>query len=91
MPNERYVKISMRDRWERVPYDESGDPAFAWLNCNDEGFPDTSLPPTVSIEDIFSTQEIVHLVNRALYAMKYQKETHANRRLTKSKTKEETK
>jgi hypothetical protein len=84
MPNERYVKISMRDRWEQVPLDTNGDPAFEVLTYALSGIPRGVKP---SIVDVFSETEIVNLVNRALYGMKYQRETHANRR---RKSKEET-
>lgn len=82
MPNERYVKISMRDRWEKIPYDSNGDPAFTALSP--EGYIMSDVP---YITELFNHEEIVNLVNKALYVMKYQRETHANRRKAK---KEET-
>lgn len=83
MPNERYVKISMRDRWGKVPLDESGDPAFALLGREPKEETDAPFIFVPTIRDVFTDEEIVHLVNRALYVMKYQKETHANRRRKK--------
>lgn len=72
MPNERYVKISMKDRWALVPYDAQGDPAFEELFVSFNEKP--------SVTQIFTNEEITHLVNRALYVMKYQRETHERRR-----------
>jgi hypothetical protein len=77
MPNERYVKISMRDRWDKIPYDNNGDPAFENL------FPRSDVKDDVAVASVFTYEEIVHLVNKALYTMKYQRETHANRRRNK--------
>jgi hypothetical protein len=89
VPNERYVKITMRDRWDQVPYDDNGDPAFIELGDYPQKSVGADLFPTVrkKIRDVFSDEEIVHLVNRALYVMKYQRETHANRRQSKKETK----
>lgn len=75
MPNERYVKISMRDRWDKVPYDKNGDPAFEELFV--------SFNEKTAVSEVFTNEEIVHLVNRALYVMKYQRETHERRRRAK--------
>lgn len=77
MPNERYVKISMKDRWDDIPYDANGDPAFEVLTYALSGVPRGVKP---SVIDVFSETEIVRLVNKALYVLKYQRETHANRR-----------
>jgi hypothetical protein len=77
MPNERYIKLPMRERWHLVPLDRNGDPAFQTLGVmgalgdkRDE----------FAVMSVFTPAEIVHLVNKALYGMKYQRETHAARR-----------
>lgn len=77
MPNERYVKVSMKDRWEIIPYDNKGDPKFLLLEPSDYT---GEYEAILTIRQVFTDEEIVNLVNRALYVMKYQKETHANRR-----------
>lgn len=84
MPNERYIKLPMRERWDKIPLDRNGDPAFEVLTYALSGTARSEKP---SVYDVFSEEEIVHLVNKALYGMKYQRETHAARRakITKEK------
>lgn len=67
--NAANVKLSMRDKWNKLPYDADGDPCFKNLTDGED-----------CIQGVFTDDEIVILVNRALYAMKYNRETHANRR-----------
>jgi hypothetical protein len=65
----------MKDRWSKVPLDKDGDPAFEELFVSYNEKP--------SVTQLFTNEEIVHLVNRALYVMNYQRETHARKRRVK--------
>lgn len=71
--NRKNVTLDMRTRWERVPLDRQGDPHFRSLEV---------------ARALFSDNELVILVNRALYQMKYLKEAFEARyeRKTKRRT-----
>jgi hypothetical protein len=53
--------LSMKNRWHLLERTEGGDPFVATLKA---------------ARTLFSEDEIVVLINRALYAMNYQRETH---------------
>jgi hypothetical protein len=59
------ILLPMRGRWERVPRNAGGDPAFTTLG---------------EILQVFSPEEVVILVNRELYRELYAREGHARRR-----------
>ena len=67
------MKITgLREKLQRVPRNEQGDPAFTKLGVE--------LNHEPSMEDVigvFTYEEIVELVNRSLYQIEYQQKSHA--------------
>jgi hypothetical protein len=66
----------------QIPRDAKGDPSFAWLQ-NEVDDPiiaqlrdDPAVTPPNSLLAVFTPEEIVLLVNRALYASDYQRQWH---------------
>lgn len=57
-------RLEMRHKWPKVPLSKEGDPAFETLD---------------DLKRVFDEREIVMLANRALYALKYQREHHKMR------------
>jgi hypothetical protein len=57
-------KVSLRDKWEKIPVTKEGDPNFT---------------STKELLTVFTREEIVVMVNRWLYAQKYQREHHAKK------------
>lgn len=62
---EEQTKLNMRGRWEKVPLNDDGDPAFASLK---------------EMQKVFSDDEILILAHKALYFMGYQRSFHNQRR-----------
>lgn len=83
--------INLKDKADKIPRNEKGDPAFKWLNTDHRvaveaiGMKQKELVEsgnaTTSNEvlSIFTAAEIVELVNRALYQIEYQKTSHRKR------------
>lgn len=70
--------INLKDKADKIPRNEKGDPAFTSLD------PHYTLPTfehtgTPSLSEVFTKDEIVELVNRALYQIEYQKTSHRKR------------
>lgn len=61
------MKIQLKGR--EIPRSAGGDPAFIALGRE----PD-AIPPTV--RNVFTDEEVVELVNRALYQLEYQHNAH---------------
>lgn len=64
------MKLELASRWSKMPRNEKGDIEF------------TSLGPNglwTSLLGCFTPEEIVELVNRALYQLEYQAASHAKR------------
>lgn len=61
---------------KQIPKDKNGDPAFEVLGC-EKGEYDLSSPTSVLAQ--FTAEQVVYLVNKQLYALEYQKETHKKR------------
>src|SRR5262245_57167919 len=66
------MKVKLEGR--NIPRNKAGDPAFAGLGDR-FGTP----PGVLSVLEVFTPEEIVELVNRALYQLEYQKESHRTR------------
>jgi hypothetical protein len=58
-----------------IPRSPNGDPHFDRLEYTPLG----STVPGVGILDVFTSAEVVELVNRALYQLEYQRLSHAKR------------
>lgn len=58
------MKLELKDKWKDMPRNPAGDVAFTYFG---------------QINDMFTTDEIVELVNRALYQLEYQAHAHAKR------------
>ena len=57
-----------------IPRNEKGDPAFTWLFE-----PPQHGGEPLAILQVFTANEVVELVNRALYQIEYQREAHRKR------------
>jgi len=66
------MKISLQGR--AIPRTKTGDPCFRHLMMKDL---DEGEPP--SVLHVFTMEEVVELVNRALYQLEYQAESHRRR------------
>lgn len=66
------MKIQLKGR--AIPRNEQGDPCFRELGVWKEG-----LQSNVAIAPVFTEQEVVELVNRALYQLEYQHNAHKQR------------
>lgn len=86
--------IPLKDRRDKIPRNEEGDPAFEVLQCScvepearnplTEVYPKTGLDHAFThkglcVLEVFSPQEVVALVNRALYQLEYQHQSHRDR------------
>lgn len=70
------MKIQLKGR--EIPRNEAGDPAFTKLGL--EGFVhDTWIITKGSLLAVFTQEEIVELVNRAIYQLEYQHASHKRR------------
>lgn len=65
------MKVKLEGK--NIPRNKNGDPSFEFLE-NPNGVTD---PP--SLMQVFTTDEIVELVNRCLYQLEYQKNAHRKR------------
>jgi hypothetical protein len=68
------MKIQLKGR--AIPRNASGDPAFRFLEETDEDAASYNGP---TVLNVFTEQEVVELVNRALYQLEYQHEAHKTR------------
>ena len=62
--------LDMKTKWHLVPLNEDGNPDFKDLG---------------EITHVFTADDIVTLVNRQLYHQKYQRETHRNKYVPKTR------
>jgi hypothetical protein len=62
------MRLNLRDKWRQIPLDEKGDPCFG------------DLP---AVNAVFTSEEVVEMVNRQLYAQKYQQESHRQKYVAK--------
>lgn len=69
------VTINLKELEEKIPRNEQGDPQFQRLgeahSTNDNS--------VVGVLDVFLPEQVVALVNRALYQMEYSRTVHRNR------------
>jgi hypothetical protein len=70
----RRVVIDLKKVEGLIPRNSQGDPAFSNL-----GNESNSLRDNNSVLDVFSPDQIVALVNRALYQMEYSRTSHRER------------
>jgi hypothetical protein len=70
----RRVVIDLKAVEERIPRNGSGDPAFTSLHPHDH-----QDEPEFCVLDVFTVDQVVALVNRALYQMEYSRTSHRNR------------
>lgn len=66
--------INLKDKTVLIPRNEKGDPGFRHLLQQDGLNRDTQ-----TVLDVFTAEEVVELVNRALYQIEYQKTSHRKR------------
>lgn len=75
------VTINLKELEENIPRNEQGDPLFLqlgeFLKPEDRNPKGDLVPPTVL--DVFTPEQVVALVNRALYQMEYSRTAHRNR------------
>jgi hypothetical protein len=65
------VKIELAKLRDAIPRNAQGDPAFRALHQQDGLNRDTQ-----TVLDVFTAEEVVELVNRALYQLEYQAQAH---------------
>lgn len=69
------MKVELKGRV--IPRNEKGDPTFRSLTWGRLTQPANDERP--SVLEVFTEPEVVELVNRALYQMEYQRESHRKR------------
>ena len=69
------MEIKLKEKL--IPRNGKGDPEFKLLGGHPEYNPTHSMPDTVL--GVFSEDEVIELVNRALYQIEYQRESHKKR------------
>lgn len=69
------MEIKLKGR--ELPRDVKGDVKFQFLRIADEDRTVNNNP--IAIMDVFTPDEVVELVNRALYQLEYQRESHRKR------------
>lgn len=67
------MKVSLKDKL--IPLNKDGVPAFTRLFPDEEG----DKTQQTALSNVFTADEIVELVNRALYQLDYQKQAHRKR------------
>lgn len=67
----------LREKEAKIPKDKDGNPKFGSLGC--ETMEGEWEPPSGSVLEVFSQQQVVYLVNKALYFLNYQREHHVKR------------
>lgn len=70
------MKIQLKGR--AIPRNEGGDPAFRWLERKDtpQDMTEYERDNWRSVLEVFTKEEVVELVNRALYQLEYQHHAH---------------
>jgi len=66
------IKLKGRD----IPRDENGDACFTWLEESDLA---GNYDSNTVVLNVFNKDEVVELVNRAIYQLEYQRESHKKR------------
>ncbi len=61
----------------KIPLNAAGDPAFKVLSTQDDLTSNKQNPDAVLA--VFTPEQVVYLVNKQLYALAYQRETHKQR------------
>lgn len=61
---------------KKIPKNKDGNPVFETLGCEKNQY-DLSSP--TSVLAVFTSDQVVYLVNKALYQLEYQRETHRKR------------
>jgi hypothetical protein len=76
----RKVEVPLKELEGRIPRSKDGDPAFQFLRIDpldrkglEEGGTNMN---TTAVLDVFTPEQVVALVNRALYQMEYSRESH---------------
>jgi hypothetical protein len=69
------MKIELKTR--AIPRDTEGDPCFRYLNdAHMTALPQPNTAGAFHVLGVFSMDEVVELVNRALYQLEYQHQAH---------------
>ena len=75
----RRVIIDLKKVEERIPRNDSGDPSFTHLQKRGHRTDVTLEHQLEGLQDVFTDDQIVALVNRALYQMEYSRKIHRER------------
>jgi hypothetical protein len=77
------VKITLSDKHRLIPRNAVGDPHFTTLDLRANYTPadawDTPDKHPLGVLDVFTSTEVVELVNRCLYQLEYQQRSHTKR------------
>ena len=71
----RRVVIDLKKVEGEIPRNAAGDPAFRFIFKDDED----NTTNEAALEDVFTWEQIIALVNRALYQMEYSRTSHRER------------
>lgn len=84
-------KLNLREKWERIPLNEKGDPEFPCLTRTlgeDDNNITIGVKNAPSVLECFTEQQVCEMVNRYLYQANYQRESHKKGYAAKRTTRE---